>query len=295
MEKSLETVKLKLRTSRLLSIFANLLILSIPSRTFWTWDLYGLGNSLKDVQGIAKRKKIRTSSDHGLSIYVHPLPDEVAIPADTHVTWSQWRTSLKFPDSRKVIRIKHPWIEYRKKHSYVLSGNAMGTLVFVPHSVPGDHTNLDVKHYVNLMSTLPSIFHPLVFCLHAHDVNVKTIRAIHNEGFSAVTVGNSLHPRYVRRFYRLLKDFEFASSSTIGSQLFYAHEFGVKYFLHDPENRFQRVSNYELSLETDNEIVYRVEKAFGIDNVFDRSVEKDSIVSEALGLDCITLNARDYI
>jgi hypothetical protein len=295
MRKALEIFKLKLLTSRLLAQIANLLILRWPSKVFWTWEVYGLGYALKDAQGIAQRRKIRTSSDHGLTFRVNPLSDEMNIPADTHVTWSEWRTCLKFPDGRKVIRIQHPWVTYRKKNNILLSKNASGTLVFVPHSGLGWPTEFDVTSYVNLVSSLPDNFRPLVFCLHMHDVNRDVIRAIQDEGFSVVTVGNSLHPRYVRRFYRLLKNFEFATSPEIGSQLFYAHELGLKYFLHDPENKFQRSAVIDANFQIHQDVVEKIHVAFGIDNLLDKSMAKHNLTNDALGLDCDTINFHKYV
>ena len=295
MSKTLVIIKLKLQSSRLLAQIANLLIFHWPSRIFWTWEVYGLGSSLKDVQGIAQRRKILTSSDHGLSFHVNPVSEEMDIPANTHVTWSLWRACLKFPDGRKVIRVQHPWIAYRKKNNILLSKNASGTLVYVPHSVPGITSELDVTSYVKVVSLLPESFHPLVFCLHMHDVKQSVIRAIQDEGFSVVTVGNSSHPRYVRRFYGLLKKFEFATSPDIGSQLFYAHEFGVKYFLYDPENKFQIASEYQASVQMHQDVLERVEKTFSRDNLYDNTLEKDILVSEALGLDFGTLSLLGYL
>jgi hypothetical protein len=293
MKKTIQRINLNFRTSRFLAQIANLLILKRPSRIFWTWELYGLGYSLKHVQGISQRRRISTSSDHGISFYIDPFSEESAIPANTHVTWSKWRTSLQFPDGRKVIRVRHPWIEYRKMHGFSLSRKASGTLVFVPHSFPGLSSEFQILNYLKLVSSLPKDFHPLVFCLQMHDVKKDLVHAIHNKGYSVVTVGNSLHPRYVHRFYGLLKNFEFATSPTVGSQLFYAHEFGVKYFLFDPENEFQRRLNFESPRQIHNDVIKRIENAFQLQNLFDQPAEKNYLVSEALGLDCEGLNLSD--
>ena len=295
MKFALQRVSLYLRTSRLMTQIANVLILHRPSRIFWTWELYGLGYCLKYVQGISQRTKISTSSDHGITFSAAPWPEEYVIPANTHVTWSIWRTSLEFPDGRKVIRIRHPWIDYRKIHGFSLSKNAVGTLVFVPHSVPGLPSEFSMLSYVEVVSSLPKDFHPLVFCLQMHDVKKDIVHAIHNKGYDVVTVGNSLHPKYVRRFYGLLKNFEFATSPTIGSQLFYAHEFGVKYFLFDPENEFQRPLNLESPRPIHNDVMERIENAFQFQNLFDQPVEKDSLVSGALGLDCEDLKMNHLL
>jgi hypothetical protein len=282
-----------MRASRLLAQVSNFLLFKWPSKTFWTWEVYGLGHSLKDVLGIAQRKKICAGSDHGITFDVAPIAAEVAIPARIHVTWSKWRTSLEFPDNREVIRIQHPWIAFRKKHAISRSKNATGTLVFVPHSVPGSKSYFDLKGYVNFLSLLPQEFHPLVFCLHMHDVERKTIRHIQKEGFSVVTTGSSLHPRYIRRFYGILKNFKYATSSSIGSQLFYCHEFGIKYFLYDHKSKFQRSEPFFFVPPAHEYVLEQIEKTFGFENLLDPSLAKDKIVNDALGLDLVTFNFID--
>jgi len=294
MKQVIEIVRLRMRASRFLAQISNLLLLKFPSKTFWTWELYGLGHSLKDVLGIAQRKTIRTGCDHGVALEVGPLAAEVAIPAEIHVTWSKWRTSLEFPDNRQILRIQHPWIAFRKKHAIYPSRNASGTLVFVPHAVPGfDADPFDIVEYVKMLSSLPQEFHPLVFCLHVHDVKTNFVREIRRQGFSVVTAGSSLHPRYVRRFYGILKNFEFATSPRWGSQLFYCHEFGVKYFLYDQESKFQRSFQSWVGRPMHDEVKERIEKAFGFENLADPPFLKDAIVNDALGLDLGILNFID--
>ena len=259
MNKVVEKIRLEVRASRLLAQLAKLLILHVPSKIFWTWEVYGLGRSLKDIQGISQREVLRSGSDHGVAFEVEPLEAEEAIPAKVHFTWSIWRTNLRFLDGRQIVRIQHPWIAFRKKHGIWPRETVSGTLVFVPH---GDFTYeseyFDIDAYVKFLSLLPQEFHPFVFCLHAHDIKEDYGRKIHKLGFSVVTVGNSLHPRYVRRFYGILKNFKYATSTRIGSQLFYCHEFGVKYFLLDQDKEFRRYFPALVGRQYHNEVIERI-------------------------------------
>jgi hypothetical protein len=286
MKEVVEKIRLKVRASRLLAQAANLLTLHVPSKTFWTWEVYGLGHSRKDIQSIPQRKILRSGSDHGVALEVEPLEAEEAIPAKVHFTWSIWRTNLRFSDGRQVVRIQHPWIAFREKHGLKPRETVSGTLVFVPHGNPGFESDyFDIVEYVKFLSLLPREFHPLVFCLHAHDVQEKYAREIHKLGFSVVTVGSSLHPRYVRRFYGILKNFKYATSTRIGSQLFYCHEFGVKFFLLDQDQKFRRYFQVLVGRQYHNEVIERIEQSFGFENLAAHPFAKDSIVSDALGLD----------
>jgi len=109
---------------------------------------------------------------------------------------------------------------------------------------------------------------------------------IKKRGFRVTTAGNTLHPRFANRFYSILRDFEYATSPTIGSQLFYAHELGVKYFIHDYQVKARGEELVDAGdaawLKT---LVARIEEAFSRDKLNLYSAIKDDIVRDALGLD----------
>jgi hypothetical protein len=89
----------------------------------------------------------------------------------------------------------------------------------------------------------------------------------------------------VDRFYDLLSRYRYATSNVIGSQLFYAQEFGVDYFLFGPEvlesvNRDKGESYYRA---WDATLVNRVKEEFSWPRI-GQNANKAKILSEALGL-----------
>jgi len=277
-----------LRCSRLLGQIANISNMFVPSRKFWTWGLYGLGFALKSNLGLPQRQRLKLGSDHGVSLSTSPSRAEKAMESSIFITWSKWRAeNMKFSDGRTVLQVQHPWVPFRKANNIILSKEPAGTLVFVPHSVPGiPSPALNLNAYITFINSLPKEFHPLTFCLHFNDMRRGLDKDIKKRGFRVTTAGNTLHPRFANRFYSILRDFEYATSPTIGSQLFYAHELGVKYFIHDYQVKARGEELVDAGdaawLKT---LVARIEEAFSRDKLNLYSAIKDDIVRDALGLD----------
>lgn len=278
--------RLSLKNSRFLTILVNILRLSFPSKYFWTWNLYGLGSSMRKNLGLSPWSRLHIGSDHGIALSTEPLKEEIESPSNFHVTWSTWRENLPFPDNRVVIRVQHPWIPFRKRGGFQLSPSPSGTLSFLPHSVPGQASEkFDVSSYIDSVLALPSKFHPVVFCIHSHDITRELVDKISASGCRVTTVGNSLHPDYVNRFYKLVSQFEYATSPTAGSQLFYCEEFGLKYFLYPvKETNPTTLANYKIANSTRVRLL-ELESLFSLENLGQEEQKKREVVSNALSLD----------
>lgn len=236
--------------------------------------------------GISPWARLHIGSDHGIALSTEPLREEIESPSNFHVTWSTWRENLPFPDNRTVIRVQHPWIPFRIREGFHLSPSPSGTLSFLPHSVPGQASEkFDVSSYIESVLALPSKFHPVVFCVHSHDITRELVDKISSSGCRVATVGNSLHPDYVKRFYKLVSQFEYATSPTVGSQLFYCEEFGLKYFLYPAKERpLKKVANCEIT-KTTRVSLLELESLFSLGSLGQEEQEKRVIVSNALSLD----------
>lgn len=284
---AIDLLCLYFRKSRFLAGVEHLLRLRIPDGTFWTWEVYSLGATLRRVFGLGWVKALHVGSDHGISLATEPAEADLRLQTGLHVTWSSWRAKMVFPDGRLVLRAQHPWVLFRKIRGYSLSGKAKGTLVFVPHSVPGlEYEEFSLEEFLKTLDLLPKKLRPFTLCLQFHDATLEASLKIAKTGYRFVTLGNSLSPSYADRFYSLIQNFEYATSPSIGSQLFYCHEMGVKYFLFNPDKKFERKLKPTDGVPSPNpEIVQRIEAAFDYGTLGTHLTARDSIVNDALGLD----------
>lgn len=282
----LSYLELITKTSRTLALLENLLILRIPSQKFWSWEVYGIGIAVKKLLGIPSRKVIACGSDHGVMLEFEPSKEEISMGSDIFITWSAWRLNLDFPDRRKVVPMQHPWVAYRRKLNLTCQPGKRGTLVFVPHSVPGLPTEtFSLEQYIQELAKLPSEFHPLTLCFHVHDVNRTNIEIARRLNIDVQTVGASLSPKYVQRFYKLISRYQFATSPAVGSQLFYCEEFGLNYFLFNPGGKFQRQLVGYRGPEIDADFLTTIENLFTLEGVERHKKLKTDLVRDALGLD----------
>jgi hypothetical protein len=291
-----DLIKLFLRNSRVLAAFEHLLRLRTPDNKFWTWEVYALGAALRRVLNLGWGPRLSVGSDHGINLGTEPGDSDQKLETDIHVTWSLWRAKMEFHDARLVLRAQHPWVPYRKIKGYSLSPQARGTIVFVPHSVPGlDYEEFNIEDFLATLKSLPEKFHPLTLCLQFHDASIEAVIKIAKAGYRSVTAGNSLSPSYADRFYSIIRTHQYATSPSIGSQLFYCHELGVRYFLFDPQKKFQRRLNPTKGVPLPNqEITERIKEAFDIGNIDTHERERDSMVNEGLGLDLDSLDNFGY-
>ena len=215
--------------SRISAILEAILSGHLPSRHYWTLNLYSNGRTLKRSAGLSRFRKIKVSTDHGLSFAVNSVQGEEQIPASLHLTWSQWRDHPDFSNSRQTLLIEHPWISYRKARGYRPLANRAGTIVFVSHSVPGKAAPLlDVSSIIDQVEANQDLPRPLVYCFHMHDFRLGIHKEFQNRGRKVATLGNTLSPFFVDRFYRTIRNFEVLLSFTTGTQVLLGYEFGLK-------------------------------------------------------------------
>jgi hypothetical protein len=199
----------------------------------WTSEIYSFGKCLRHVTNYPCVLPLFVQGDHGVGLesafYSH---EERNGTIRIHFTWhpdKEKRYALR--EDKKVIRIPHPWILYRRSLGKVRSNNPKGTLVFLYHNVPGlKWEGYDEDEYFERLKELPDKFHPIVLCQHMHDINAGLHKALRRHGLPIVTAGNTSSTRFVDRFYDLVENFAYATSQGWGSQVAYCVEIGVPYF-----------------------------------------------------------------
>lgn len=198
----------------------------------WTAEVYSFGRCYRLIANYPKILPLFFYSDHGAGLHSNLYPHEINNSSEIHFTWSALKASRNSKlRNKKFIHIEHPWITYRKKHGYIRSDGSKGTLVFFTHHVPGiEWQGHDDDQYLEELKQLPEKFHPIVLCMHMHDINAGHHKKIRHWGFPIVTVGNIYSDAFIDRFYNLTSQFAFGTSQEWGSQTAYMIELGIPYF-----------------------------------------------------------------
>jgi hypothetical protein len=199
----------------------------------WTSELYSFGKCLRFWTKYPGIFPLFVYSDHGVGLESNLFPHELENQAEVHFTWHPMKEQ-RYKDSadKKVIRIIHPWISYRRLRGITRSKTPSGTLVFFTHGTPSvKWEGHDTEEYFEKLRELPSKFQPVVLCLHMNDIKAGLHKELRRHGFPIVTAGNTLSTNFVDRFYDLVKDYSYATSNVWGSQVAYCVDLGIPYFL----------------------------------------------------------------
>ena len=204
---------------------------------YWTAELYSFGRCYREWLGLPSWAPLPLYGDHGACTKGELASHELKAKPRMHLTWYKDRAEFNQGLSEKsVVRVPHPWVTYRRRHGITKAAQAKGTLIFYAHSNNGiEILDYDWDGYFKELQQLPDAFHPLVVCMHRHDVEKSYHLKIRRFGFPIVSAGESSSPYFVDRFYDLVSQFEYATSNSGGSELFYCEEMGVKYFLKGDE------------------------------------------------------------
>ena len=216
----------------------------------WAAELYSFGRCYRDWLDLPSWSLLPIYGDHGVcnsgSFSSHERKSKPSI----HLTWFDKRAaSLQQCTHKKVLNCPHPWIPFRKKYKLTKKNTSKGTIVFLSHTNQGmEISNYNFQKYLDQLMALPVEYHPLVFCIHRHDVEKKYHLDLRKYGIPLVSAGETSSPYFVERFYSLISHFNFATSNSAGSQLYYCEEFGVNYFLYGDKPNYINYSDPESSL-----------------------------------------------
>lgn len=260
---------------------------------YWTVELYSFGRCYRDWLGLPSWLPLPLYGDHGVCLNGELSEHEVSAKPRIHLTWFLQRAAHnRTLPRKKVLRIPHPWITYRRKYGYTQAPQASGTLVFYAHSNTGiEIVDYEWPQYFESLKRLPANYKPLVICMHRHDIEKGYHNHVARYGIPIISAGETSSPYFVDRFYSMISQFKYATSNSGGSELFICEELGVRFFLMGPEPSRVNLSRNDLPLGVlkpqDSIAENAVRKKNKLFSQFppQSSPEKDLFLIQTLGLD----------
>lgn len=260
---------------------------------FWPTELYSFGRCYREWLGWPRWLPIPSYGDHGVALSGTADQHETDNPARIYLTWSKHRENIfDHTSNKQVFRILHPWINYRRSMNISQTDRPTGTIVFHAHSNAGiDIVDYDFASYFEQLRALPEDYHPIVICLHMHDINKGYHTELRHYGFQIVTAGNTSSPFFVDRFYEMIRSFRYATSNKPGSELFYCEELGVRYFVYGQEPLLINRSHSQVPLgphvPREASHIERKDRMHRLFSQFPpkQTQEKNSFVEEIIGLE----------
>ena len=137
--------------------------------------------------------------------------------------------------------------------------------------------------------------------MHMHDINKGYHKVLRKHEIPIVSAGETSSSFFVDRFYDIVSNFEYATSNTGGSELFYCEEFGIRYFLFGDKPTYLNFSHDQLPI---GEMEYKDKTFVETDKkkelLFSQfppvaSDQKRSFVEHNLGLDLCENKAKSTL
>ena len=103
-----------------------------------------------------------------------------------------------------------------------------------------------------------------------HDIHKGYHKIFFDNGFPVYTAGNTLDVRFAERFYNILKNFRYSTSSIIGSYTYYSVEMGIPFFLHGREPTLINKCDSNIA---SGEYIYATHKYRYVSKLFNKHIE----------------------
>ena len=175
-------------------------------------EIYSLGKTFREHYKFPKFLSLPVSSDHGVSIQ-STYDEYERNTKGPYFTWNKGKCKKIKSTGREAYHVRHPWVEYQNKINFQLNPKRKGTLVFFPKSIETIRVNHKfVDNYMKSLKKLPKKCKPISICLFYYDINHGLHKKLRKYNFPLVTAGYSSSIFFVDRFYKLIKNFKYATS-----------------------------------------------------------------------------------
>jgi len=208
---------------------------------FWTSEIYGFGNSIRNYGFYPKFLPLCIYTDHSPAFCENPIQAQFIESKSKYfffhspenvIRWNNYQSSDK-----NGYCLYSPFVFYRRVNKIKKSNKAKGTIVFPAHSTESIENLQDFNKYIYYLKKLPKSFYPIVICLHVNDIKKKKYKIFLKHNFKVVTAGDSTDQRFTKNFYNIIRNFKYASSNGIGSYVHYCVELGLPFFFYGPKEK----------------------------------------------------------
>jgi hypothetical protein len=205
---------------------------------------YGLENLILEKARLPTFLPLIPNYDHGWML-VDNLPDRFKKnPSKIHLAWNKRIQNMysNFKNKKSYV-IGSPFLFYKEKYNIFKKKNK-GTLFFFSHGTDKINVEIDLNKFLKGLNSIPSYLKPIDICLHYNDLNVfKNFFNIN--GFNVYTSGSIYSNYFVKNFYKLISEYSYTASNTLGSYVLYSINLDIPFFLIGEEPIYDNFGNDE--------------------------------------------------
>ncbi len=204
---------------------------------------YGNNAIIRFLTGFPQNVPLPCRYEHGHSPVSDKPVNDLKTKKRLMLVYNKRRLEIWQKYSRKKAVIAGSlFVQYRRAKNIHRVEHPEGTIAYPFHSTKKDLGVFDRNQYCERLEQLPREFRPVKICVHEHDIYHGFDRIYKEHGFEVVTAGVREVPDFADRFYDILRQFEYATSNSFGSYLFYAVEMGIPFFIYGPKAAIKRLN-----------------------------------------------------
>ena len=208
-------------------------------KKYWTAEIYGFGKWIRRYGFYPDFLPLCIYTDHGIVFEEQAAKHELESDAPVILFHSHIKVkNFRETNNKPCFILYSAFVFARKALKIEQKKDAKGSIFFWGHSTQVVVDQRDVEDYHQELTKIPEIFKPVTICLHIHDINHGIDKKLKKLGYQVVTAGNSSEENFAERFYRILSEYKYAISNTIGSYTFYAVEMGIPFGIYGTEPEY---------------------------------------------------------
>lgn len=274
-------------------------------RRYHFTEINGLSWAYRKILNLSVLQELNFYSDHGRDYAMQFDEHEINHNSDTHVMWWKKRADYYqklFPTrSSIVLHRSNPLAQLIHDRDecidQLIKPKKFGLIYFFPHANEQIAYRTDIKKNLTRIRDLHTDMGPVVACLHYVDINNGLGNLLTEHGIPWISNGHNENYNFGKKMISNFSGFEYAYSEFPGTELFYCHLLGVKYFTDGNRGVFRSEKDHgsKRNFDTKNEIeVYNREtKLFSFDKLDSMADQKMLFVREFMGLDAGRLKKED--
>lgn len=210
----------------------------------WSAEIYSFGKWIRKYGYYPSWLPLMIMTDHAPCCY-----SEIELAGTPYI---RDFPSVFFYHSKENTEIAKRKFRYLNKHIHTLYSpiifckeyldihhlpDALGTLVFLYHTLPDTSDESDKECYIRQLLALPKHMHPVTVCIHSTDIKKGAHKIFIQNKIPVVSAGETCDIRFGERLLRLISHFKYSVSNVIGSQTYYCVSLQVPHSLWgDPPN-----------------------------------------------------------
>ena len=199
-------------------------------------DNYGFNKIVREYLNYPSIFPLPFNMHHGWYVSERPRSSDLENNSSIILVFNKRQADIwrKYSD-KKVAILGAPFIHYRRKYGILRSQNPKGMIVYPAHSGSNSDAVFNQRELCEDILKYSKQYNPITVSVHHDDILRGKDKIYREYGFNVFCSGHRKSIEFAKNFYNEIRKYKIACSNNFGSQLLYAVEMGIPYFVFGPK------------------------------------------------------------